>query len=196
MTEYIQSSPNANAYQTHSALLAPCADQPEDTSFVVPKRPDIEYNLLFDLCAHLTVGKKAFVIVEHENVYEIKRLVDGSNAKIFYKHLKSDFTPINNEGCFAKIKEFAESYKTMPFQELSKYYAGLKINWQHEGVIPYSMIQRKFVAVACFRHSSVGSTTEIKNSIAKLIEKGIIIEISKDIAQNIYETTAKLYKVV
>jgi hypothetical protein len=203
-TVYFPSSDGSSFYSVHSALMQPSQAQPEDSSYAIQKglagntgRP-ISYSLLRDLCAHLSVGRKVFVIIEHESVFEIKRLKDGDSAKLFYKFLlPNEVKQIDSsDRAMESLKALLKDYQTTPIEKILKYDTNITIEMQNEEVISYSYIQRRLASVSAFRNSMEGSSAKLKDCLKCLIERGNIIEVPDNIKKKTFNLNAILYKVM
>lgn len=201
---YVDSSPDANFYSAHERLLANCANQPEDKSIEILKgmagntgRP-ISHQLLRKLCGHLSVGKKVFVCVEHEAAFEIKRLNDGANAKLFYEFLNPDEVVKIETGdqSLEKMRDLLNSARELKYEDMSKYDGGFTLKMKADNLISYSFIQRRLACVASFRKNPMGATNKIKACLNDLIEEGFIVEIPSSVLRKKYDTSSKLYQII
>lgn len=207
MTEefnFIDPSQEGGFYLAHSALMEPLKTCPEGKAFSIAKNETgaagepISYRVLRDIADRYSVGKKAFVVIEHPNVFEVRRLTDCESISLFYKFLKKDEKSFDNDA-LEVIEKMSKEFKDQDIEHVLKYSqldAPLAKRLHDEGVIPYSYLQRRTVAMAAFRKSDSGATEQLKKAIASLIEKGIIVELPDSATKSFYETSAKLYKVV
>src|SRR5690349_10795387 len=113
--EYVQSSDAAAFYLRHVEAMKAVDKQPEGFSFAVVKI-GFSLALLRNLADLANVGKKAFVVVEWPEAFEVQRLPDGSNTKLFYRYhaLQANAT----EEAAVKVREVLADYKQLSFDSV------------------------------------------------------------------------------
>lgn len=62
-------------------------------------------------------------------------------------------------------------------------------------VIPYVYIQRRLVAVACFKHDKIGATAALKRAVGALVDSGILTEVNKIQTKNNYNFSGRAFVV-
>lgn len=94
----------------------------------------------------------------------------------------------------AKMCECISDFLTKPWDYLEKYAGGCYKLYQDK-IVPYAYLQRRLVAVACFRKDRLGSTIAMKRAIKNLVERGDLREISKSTMYKEYESTSMAFAV-
>ena len=197
MTEaikYQEPSNVGNFYLKHVDVMKPLEDQPEKKSFAVSKE-GYSLQLLREIAESKSVNKKVFVVIEWPEVFEVQRLPDGSNAKLFYRYCtnaKYDCT----DSSMVDIENIICQYIKSDLESCLKYDKNLTPEIKNENIISYTYLHRRCASLASFRKSANGSTELLKILLKMLSDNKIIEAVSNDIATGMFKTTAKLYKVV
>lgn len=198
--EYVEPSNVGELYLKHVEAMKPVESQPIGKSFAIP-REDYSLSLLRDLADVSNVGKRAVVVLEWPEVFEVQRLPDGTNTKLFYRYSTG-----NKRGNRVEISEAGESvdelkrilsdYVNEDFDEAMKYDKGLSAEAKSEKVVSYAYMQRRCLGLASFKNAPEGATKRFKASIEDLIEEGYISAVPKQVASGTFETNGKLYQIV
>lgn len=195
--EYLPPSNVGAFYAKHVAAMAPCKDQPQGTSFAIPLE-GFNCQCLRDIAETYNVGKLAYVVIEHSTGYEVQRLEDGSNTKLFYRYLINEgskavhvSTPI--EVLLLTVEAYG---KADSFEAFAKYDANLTHAMKQDNVFPYALMQRKLASNSALKNSRVGATEALKKAFDELVEYGYISDVPTEEAKAKYQTNAKLYRIV
>jgi ribosomal protein S19E (S16A) len=82
----------------------------------------------------------------------------------------------------------------MEEDQVIKYDAqGVKL--REAGCIGYAFLQRKCASVAAFRKDAEGSTAGIKKVLSQLEAEGFLRKLSKEEANELFETGATIYRI-
>lgn len=169
--EYMQPSEVANDYLKHVNALKPAEKMPVDSAFSLSKEA-LKKPLLLDLIdANVNVRKKAVVLIEHDEVFEIRRLPDKCNTKLFYRYLKGDDKKDSKQDSIDTIEKVCSDYLKLDISKVLKYDSNITPELKDSGVISHVYIQRRVSSMAVFRKAEEGCKERIILSIAKLIDK-------------------------
>lgn len=196
--EQFETSPLVAGFiQRMQTIVAPLEELEVNKCFALPKG-ELSFSVIEDFLEDASKGKRVYVVVEHESGFEVARLPDGSNRKLFYKQTR----PVVSVQCGHDENEYAAAclrivgeYANATFEEVNKYKSVTK-QMKDEGVISHSYIQRRLGAVALFKNSTEGATVAIKRGSAVLVESGKLEEVPDNVAKNVFESSAKLYKII
>lgn len=196
--EQFETSPLVAGFiQRMQTIVAPLEELEVNKCFALPKG-ELSFSVIEDFLEDASKGKRVYVVVEHESGFEVARLPDGSNRKLFYKQTRPVVSLQCGQGegdyaatCLRIVSEYAES----TFEDVDKYKSVSK-QMKDEGIISHSYIQRRLGAVALFKNAVEGSTAAIKRGTAALVENGKLEEVPDGVAKNVFETSAKLYKII
>ncbi len=192
---YLDPSPVADSFISHTEALKPCAELPVDKCFTL-RATQFHLSLLRELVdADWNVGKVAIVVIKHPEVYEVRRLADGSNVKLFYKNLE----PVQfDKACYLKLTKTLCEYLHNDAEDSKKYMMEIKdltALLVASGVLSFSYLQRRLVNVACFKNNTKGANLALKEAIDQAIKKGILIELNADDVKNKYEINSQLFEI-
>lgn len=197
--EYVEPSNIGEYYLKHVEAMKPTEKQPEGKSFAIPSE-GYSLSLLRDLADAANVGKKAIVVVEWPEVFEVQRLPDGSNTKLFYRYStgnkkgRSEHSELDES--IEEVKRVLNEYIEDDFEAAVKYDDSLSIEIKKENVVSHSYIQRRCTGLASFRKAPEGSSKRFKATIKSLIEEGILNQVPKQVASGTFETGRTLYQIV
>lgn len=178
--------------------LERCADLECGKSFGIAAEG---YSLLLlrDIAADsYSVGKKAFVVIDHgSNGYEVQRLPDGCNVKLFYKHLQSSVEtekgkPIEVDSATSEIKKKCTEYMEFGIEHAHKYDGTITKEMKSSTIVSYAYIQRRISAMAVIRKNGASAITL---AIAELVELKDLTEVSAQVASDRFGKKAKLYQI-
>tara|TARA_Y100001973_G_scaffold106643_1_gene186073 strand:- start:12962 stop:13591 length:630 start_codon:yes stop_codon:yes gene_type:complete len=197
--EYVEPSNVGEYYLKHVEAMKPIKSQPEGKSFAI-QREGYSLALLREIADLANVGKKAVVVIEWPEVFEVQRLPDGSNTKLFYRYStgdKKDRVEHSEIGdSVSDIKSIVAQYIESNFEDCLKYDKKLNAEAKIENVISYSYIQRRSASLASFRKAPEGSTARLKAAIDALVEIDFLNAVPDNVAAGTFETTGKLYQIV
>ncbi len=195
--EYVERSQAGNFYRKHVDIMAPVSSQPVDRSFAVPKE-GLSFSLLKELADSLSVGKRRIVVIEHEAAYEIQRIPDNYNLRLFYRYLnENSMKPFGaNSDTMENIKRIAFDYLKSDVDKNLNYDKNLSLLMQQNNVISYAYLQRRIASLAAFRRAPEGSSMHLKNILGELEKTGFIVKLTKATTDRSYGTSAKLYQIM
>lgn len=134
------------------------------------------------------------LITINETMWATKLVVDQTNALIGRFEAGEVGSQIGNE--VSQVNEIIKTIGTTinsPFDRYSKY--GDTEEMHRDGVVSYSHISRRVIAMSCFRLDRFGATNAIKRAIAGLVENDELRELPKSQMQAKYGRAAKAYVV-
>ncbi|OHD25430.1 MAG: hypothetical protein A2Y38_12780 [Spirochaetes bacterium GWB1_59_5] len=194
--EYVESSNAGEFFMKHVEAMKPTAEQPEGKSFALVKE-GFALSVLRDIAESFNVGKQAFVVIEHFEAFEIRRLVNGTNVKLFYKYLdKNEQSAEKASDSMAALREIIEQFKETSFEQISRYKAGITEEMKAACVISYSYVYKRLSNVASIKHSPNSLTDEIKRLIDCAISDKILSNVPETVAKDVYKTSAKIYQIL
>lgn len=198
--EYFEPSNIGECYLKHVEAMKPIKDQPQGKSFAINK-DDYSLSLLRDIADCSNVGKKAIVVIEHEEVFEVQRLPDGSNTKLFYRYStgKKRGNRVELSECedsIEEIKRILKEYVEDNLEECIKYDKNINAEIKAEKIVSYAYVQRRCIGLAAFKKAPEGAAKRFKVAIEELVEEGYLKAVPKMVASGTYETSAKLYQII
>jgi len=134
------------------------------------------------------------LITINETMWATKIVVDQTEKLIGRFEAGETGSQIGNE--VSQVNEIIKTIGTTvnsPFERFSKY--GDTEEMHRDGVVSYSHISRRVIAMACFRQDRFGATNAIKRAIAGLIDNDELRELPKAQMQAKYGRAAKAYVV-
>ena len=202
MTEYFEPSTVGNYFLAHSAAMEPCATQEVAKSFAITKEPlpgntePTSLIVLRKIAERYSVGIKTFVVIEHEQCFEVRRLQDNESSKLFYEFMQPEKVCANYEDKAEQdILRVIEESKTQDFELMKKYDLSYNEDMRRENIFSYVYVQRRTASLASIRKSKDGSKETITNILNKLIEEGLIKEVPAQIAKGVFNNGSKLYQI-
>jgi hypothetical protein len=194
--EYVAPSNVGEFYLKHVEAMAAMEQQPERTSFGLA-REGFSLALLRDLAEAFNVGKRAHVVIEWPTGFEVQRLPDGSNTKLFYRYLKGEEKEVSlNVDASEKLQEVLQSYLKLELDDCLKYDAKLTKEIKESRIISFAYIQRRLSNVIAFKNSPEGATKKLAACIAELVEQELLVAMPEAVTKEAFGTSAKLYKIV
>ncbi len=198
--EYVEPSNIGEYYLKHVEAMKPTESQPEGKSFAIPS-DGYSLSLLRDLADAANVGKKAIVVVEWPEVFEVQRLPDGSNTKLFYRYStgnkRGNRVELSEcEESIEEIKRILNEYIEDNFEECLKYDKNINAEAKAEKIVSYAYVQRRCLGLAAFRKAPEGAAKRFKSAIEELVESGYLKAVPKTVAAGTFETNGKLYQIV
>lgn len=134
------------------------------------------------------------LITMNETMWATKLVVDQTTALIAKFEAGEVGSQVGNE--VSQTNEIIKAIGTTinsPFERYSKY--GDTEEMHRDGVVSYSHISRRVIAMAAFRQDRFGATNAIKRAIAGLLENDELRELPKAQMQAKYGRGAKAYVV-
>lgn len=189
--EWLAPSDIGGEYMRHEQAMLKAAKVPVHKAFAIA--PGFNVGMLQKLADNYK--PKKIVVIEHgENGFEVRRLADSADVKLFYASLQPQ--PIAKTYGSAEdtqrnevlriVKDFFESNE----DAISKYDAK-GVEAKRMSCITASYIQRRLAGTAAFK----GSTNGLKEIYVKLEEEGFIKKLSKEETEEFFNSTANFYRV-
>jgi hypothetical protein len=190
--EWLAPSGIGGEYMRHEQAVLKAAKVPVHKAFAIA--PGFNVGMLQKLADNYK--PKKIVVIEHgENGFEVRRLADSADVKLFYASLNPQ--PIAQTYGSAEdtqrnevlriIKDFFQSTE----DSISKYDAK-GVEAKRMSCVTASYIQRRLAGTAAFK----GSTNSLKEIYAKLEQDGLIKKLSKEETEEFFNSTANFYRVV
>lgn len=181
----IQGSNIASEYLKHEFAMKYCDELEVGESFALAKN-EFAFPILRDLVLAKSVGKLCYMVAEWDEVYEVQRLPDGTNAKLAMKYINKPVetaveTSVNDTALRIVKEAFAKG-----LDRARKYDSTLDVPTFKDGILTYAYLQRRLSSMADFRNYPKGATAGLYAAIASLISAGFAIDISTP--------TKKMYK--
>jgi len=192
MNEYREPSQTASIYQKHIAAMKPGEDLPVGKSFAIPLE-DYSFGFLKDIAETMNVNDRCIVVVYWPASFEVQRLPDGSNSKLFYKHCKLNLDTFDNS--IEKTKEKLAQYIKLAFEDCLTVYPSLKKEAKRLNIISYTHLQRSLGPLASFRKAKEGPKERLHRVIEQLEKDDVLRMIPENKALDCYQTRAKLYQI-
>lgn len=206
MTESIQfydPSPVGGFYEAHMRLMKPIAELPENKVFIIDKMPvgdaqeEMSLFIFRRIAKRFSVGKKAFVVIDHPGQFEVRRLTDNDSAEDFYKFAEPEKALQNSEQeAFLKVLNIIRTYKTASLKYVQTYEKTCTEKMKADNIFTSSYVSRKVSSISCFRKSSSTVSEILTACFEKLQIDGVIIEVPSGVSTNKYNTSAKCYQIL
>ncbi|CAB4123315.1 hypothetical protein UFOVP40_13 [uncultured Caudovirales phage] len=160
-------------------------------------KDEYTFETLEDFAEAASKGKRVFVVKDHASALELARLPDGTNRAIFYKQQRRASSVQCGQSVepFNDLLRIVSEYAQSTFEEVSKYQSGT-LEMKKEGIITKAYMQRRTSGLASFRKSVTGASEALSASTDALVSAGFIQEVPKSVAKGIFETDAKIYKIL
>ena len=190
--EWLEPSGIGAEYMRHEQAMSKAAKVPVHKAFAIA--PGYNVGMLQRLADNYK--PKKIVVIEHaESGFEVRRLADSADVKLFYASLNpqpiaktySSIKDTQRGEVLRIIKDFFQSTE----DAISKYDAKA-VEAKRMSCITASYIQRRLAATAAFK----GSTNSLREIYTKLEEEGFIKKLSKDETEEFFNSTANFYRVV
>lgn len=190
--EWLPLSGIGGEYMRHEQAMLKSAKVPVHKAFAIA--PGFNVGMLQKLADNYK--PKKIVVIEHgESGFEVRRLADSADVKLFYASLNPQ--PIaktygstedtqRNE-VLRIVKDFFQSTD----DAISKYDAK-GVEAKRMSCITATYIQRRLCSTAAFKGDSNG----LKNAYSKLEQDGLIKKLSKEETEEFFNSTANFYRVV
>lgn len=190
--EWLTPSGIGGEYMRHEQAMLKAAKVPVHKAFAIA--PGYNVGMLQKLADNYR--PKKIVVIEHgENGFEVRRLADSADVKLFYASLNPQ--PISKTYGSAEevqrtevlriIKDFFQSTEDTILK-----YDKKGVEAKRMSCITASYIQRRLAGTAAFK----GSTDTLKEIYVKLEEEGFIKKLSKEETEEFFNSSANFYRVV
>lgn len=190
--QWLEPSPVGSEYTKHEQAMRLCRSVPVDKAFALAAGFNV------GMLRRIAEGykPKKIVVIEHgESGFEVRRLGDNADTKLFYESI----LPGSTEAKQTKTKkdEISKVLRSMfeaTDEQLTKY-DQLAVVAKNAGCASYSYISRRVSALAAFKNDEQGSTNAIKATLDELEGEGLIRKLSDGEAQELFESSAVFYRV-
>lgn len=194
--QWLAPSDVGNEFMRHAEAMELCAEVPIGKSFAIP--PGYNVGILRKMTADFK-PKKIVVIEHNEGGFEVRRLKDNANIKLFYASIaiaESDPEAMLSDSDLKKFKivNVIKSFLSSDDFKIAKY-DKKGPDFKKEGIISSSYINRRLTATSVFRTDPMGANDAIKKTIRLLENDNVLEEVDRQAAINLFNTTAVLYKI-
>ncbi len=194
MSDYQTPSDAAEFYLKHEKAMEPIKGLAQDKSFGVIL-DGFSLNLLRDIANRAnSVGNRAVVVIPWETGYEVRRLPDGSDPKLFYKYFSQSSAGGNVDvlaDSVIDMKRIVSEYSELNFEDCQRYDTNMPLEAFESGVISYAYLQRRVANLRSYRNAAEGATKRMKATLESLIEAKLLTPVEK----GKYEFRGKLYQI-
>lgn len=190
--QWLDPSPVGNEYTRHEQAMRLCRSVPVDKAFALAAGFNV------GMLRRIAEGykPKKIVVIEHgEQGFEVRRLGDNADTKLFYESISQGCS--NAKQTKTKKDEICKVLRSMfeaANEQLLKYDQSA-VAAKNAGCASYSYISRRVAALAAFKNDEQGSTNAIKATLDELEGEGIVRKLSEDEAQELFESGALFYRV-
>lgn len=192
--QWLEPSPIGAEYVAHEQAMRLCREVPVDKAFAVA--PGFNVGMLRRIAENYK-PRKIVVISHGENGFEVRRLGDYADTKLFYESLHPEKVaamedPANEQ--FEALKKAIRTYIAASDEEIAKYDPKC-VEGRSAGCISYSYIQRKSVGLACFKSDPRGATNAIKAALLQLEGEAVLQKLSNEEAAEIMKSEGAAYRI-
>lgn len=152
-------------------------------------------------CKAWSQGLRRYVMVEHDNVYEVARVNDNANIELFYSKPKpvSARLTLGTNATDSDLKmlvlKAVEAYMSLDESKLHVYVSDTTLRGR--SVIPRSYIMRKLYTYKCFKQTA-DKKVLLDKAIDLVLNDGMrpLLELmDKEIATRLYNCNATVYTI-
>ena len=194
-SEWLEPSPVGSEFMAHEAAMEPAARVPVHKAFAIA--PGFNVGMLRKMAE--SYKPKRIVVIDHEeNGFEVRRLGNTADVSLFYASIRQNKTVEENsesEFNLNDFENFLDEYKNATFEQVEKYKA-VNENMKRDAVISYSYLHKRLTKLASFKRSEDGETAELKKAIEAAIEAELIKELPPNLCKEIYNSSARLFKIL
>lgn len=190
--QWLEPSNVGSEYTTHLAAMEPASRVPVDKAFGLPAGFDV--GLLREIAEDVK-GRKIVVIEHGEHGFEIRRLPDNANTKLFYRVMNTKpGEKIEEENGAEAVLKVLSNFLVEGAEKASAY--DQKAAEGHAiGLVTYSYLHRRLARLAPFRNSDIGTTKALKAAIQEAEQAGYLAKLTDEAAKDLLETTAAVYRI-
>jgi hypothetical protein len=189
--EWLPPSDVGNEYMQHEQAMLKAAKVPVHKAFALA--PGFNVGMLQKLADNYK--PKKIVVIEHgENGFEVRRLADSADVKLFYALLNPKAAIKNYDSTEdvqqSEVLRIIKDYFEAKEDVIAKYDAkGAEA--RRMSCITATYIQRRLASTAAFK----GNTSVFKEIYAKLEADGIIKKLSSEESEEFFNSTAVFYRI-
>ena len=190
--QWLEPSNVGSEYTNHLAAMEPASRVPVGKAFGLPAGFNV--GLLREIAEDVK-GRKIVVIEHGEHGFEIRRLPDNANTKLFYKSINSkpgeEIELDDRKDLLVKalVKFSTESAKD------AAVYDPKAVEGHSLGLITHSYLHRRLCNLAAFRKDNQGATKALKATIQEAEQAGYLAKLSDEDAKDLLETNAAVYRI-
>jgi len=191
--QWLEPSNVGSEYTAHLAAMEPANRVPVGKAFGLPAGFNV--GLLREIAEDVK-GRKIVVIEHGEHGFEIRRLPDNANTKLFYKvvNTKRGEEIAVGEDASEVVVKVLSNFLVEGAEKASAY--DQKAAEGHSiGLVTYSYLHRRLARLAPFRNSDIGTTKALKAAIQEAEQAGYLAKLSTEDSKDLLETTAAVYRI-
>ena len=189
---WLEPSPVGTEYMRHEAAMAPAGRVPVHKAFGLAAG----FNVAFLRALADTFRPKKIAVIEHgENGFEVRRLADNADLRLFYRSIdeRNKLNEIADSSIerIDIIKKTIKQFYQTGDAELAKY-DPKAVAAKKEGCITHAYLSRRLANVAAFRKSDDGSGEALKAAIALC---DALTKLSKEETREEFGNDAAYYRI-
>lgn len=176
---YVAPSFVTGFFKQHMEAMKHCNECPEDRSFALGKE-GLELGCLQQIAESLSVGKKCFVVIEHDTAFEVYRAADGTPRHLLRKY-SGQAAPVeaNATGPQQAIINLLRQYLDAELADIRKYDNATTLQQKLQGEISQMYLQRRLLSTAAFKKGG-RANEKFKEAIAALVEAGLLVKLEDE----------------
>ncbi|WZB35717.1 hypothetical protein FtMidnight_37 [Enterobacteria phage FtMidnight] len=190
--QWLEPSNVGSEYRAHLAAMEPTSRLPIDKAFGLPAGFNV--GLLREIAEDVR-GRKIVVIEHGEHGFEIRRLPDNANVRLFYKTIGLKQGDKIELGDKKELLEKVLSEFLVEDVEKISAYDPKAVEGRSLGLITYSYLHRRLANLASFKSADVGATKALKAVIQEAEQAGYLAKLSTEDSKDLLETTAAVYRI-
>jgi hypothetical protein len=191
--QWLDPSPVGSEYTKHEQAMRLCRSVPVDKAFALA--PGFNVGMLRRIAEGYK--PKKIVVIEHgEAGFEVRRLGDNADTKLFYESIVPA-SVIEGKQSKNKKEEICRILRSMfeaTNEQLLKY-DQQALPARNAGCISYTYINRRTAALAAFKNDAQGSTDAIKATLDEMENEGFVRKLSEDESKELFGSSAVFYRV-
>lgn len=194
--QWLEASNVGSEYMRHEQAMQKAARVPVYKAFAIPEG----YNVGMLQKMSENFKPKKIVVIEHAGYgFEIRRLADNADVKLFYSSLNTDklitaveisVDEVQKTEALRVVKDFLETDD----ETISKYDARC-VEARKSSCVTYTFLQRRLAGVAVFRKDEAGSSQKIKEALQTLEDEGTLKRLTEIESQEMFNTAAVVYRI-
>lgn len=185
---FYKSSNVGDEYYAHLRAMSRTETQEVGQSFVLSAK-EYRFDLLKKIADKKSVGKKAFVVIEWDGDFEIKRLPDDFNPRDFYENvINADKSKALSQSSKLVMSRKIKIYVKSSLETCRSYDNALNEEIKKANIISRTYLHRSCGGLAAFKNSEKGSKDEFKNALKELEKEGVLTAVNES-------GKAKMYKI-
>lgn len=191
--QWLDPSPVGSEYTKHEQAMRLCRSVPVDKAFALAAGFNV------GMLRRIAEGykPKKIVVIEHgEAGFEVRRLGDNADTKLFYESIvpasvaEAKQSKDKKEEICRVLRSMFEATDEQVFK-----YDQFALPARNAGCASYAYINRRTAALAAFKNDPQGSTEAIKATLDEMENEGIVRKLSDDETQEMFKSSAVFYRV-